>query len=113
MVVLSLMLEILAIDIWYYISKPYSINDYYCQVFVILHQLRTFILEGSIPDAPSLKQTNEKVQRPKTGRIGVQMTVVKRDTEIDLSKIPLTLHLYFYFEYRRLVLCYLLVFRLG
>jgi hypothetical protein len=54
---------------------------------VILHQLRTFVLEGSIPDAPSLKQPKEKVQRPKTGRTGVQISAVKRDTEIDLSKI--------------------------
>ncbi|MCO5602769.1 hypothetical protein L7F22_056907 [Adiantum nelumboides] len=55
------------------------------KVFVILHQLRTLVVEGLIPDAPNLKQPNDQTQRPKTGRSGIQLTVVKRDVEIDLS----------------------------
>lgn len=55
------------------------------KVFVILHQLRTLVLEGSIPDVPQLKQPKDQAERPKTGRSGIQLTTVKRDTEIDLT----------------------------
>ncbi|KAI5063185.1 hypothetical protein GOP47_0021732 [Adiantum capillus-veneris] len=55
------------------------------KVFVILHQLRTLVVEGSIPDVPNLNQPNEPAARPKTGRSGIQLTVVKRDMEIDLT----------------------------
>eukprot|EP00250_Pteridium_aquilinum_P000284 c10318_g1_i1 orf=684-2747(+) len=55
------------------------------KVFVILHQLRTLVVEGSIPDVPQLKQLKDHVERPKTGRSGIELTTVKRDTEIDLT----------------------------
>lgn len=81
------------------------------KVFVILQQLRTLVLEGSIPDVPQLNQPKDQAERG-TGRSGIQLTAIKRDTEIDLTPgdaIPCRIA----FERGKERAVYLLVFSKG
>lgn len=82
------------------------------KVFVILHQLRTLVVEGAIPDVPQLKQPKDQVERLKTRRSSIQLTAIKRDTEIDLNpgdSIPCRIA----FEKGKERSVYLLVFSKG
>eukprot|EP00249_Psilotum_nudum_P022735 c28628_g1_i1 orf=260-2767(+) len=54
------------------------------KVFVILHQLRTLVVEGSIPDNPQLGQPREPVATASSGRASAQLASVRKDIELDL-----------------------------